>query len=127
MSATSALDAAMRQAGVLVGEVGKRQALVPLDSPSQAAHADGGSGVDCDMSSGWCPVCWPNVYAEGHAKHRGDLVVLPGPTLADGVAHLTAAGSECIATAPGYADMDPEWVHGSFWCALHDGADGRAS
>ncbi|WP_436699924.1 hypothetical protein [Nocardioides sp. BYT-33-1] len=145
MSVTSALDAAMHRFGVLVGEVPVGMApedgaarlsmsLLPgfgiSGNPGQV-RAFNAHAVYARFAREVVAEAGPAVLAEiVHTVERSAALtrgVLPGPTLADGLAHLTAAGPECIATAPGYADMDPEWVHGSFWCALHDGGDGRAS
>lgn len=38
---------------------------------SQANHADGGRGFDCDTLDN-CPACWPSLYAVEFAKHRAD-------------------------------------------------------
>lgn len=76
--------------------VGKHQALVPLDSPTRARCI----GPDCGEAEQICPRHWSRAYARVEAKHRHDTeLVLPGPTLTEGVNALREAVAAQIARA----------------------------
>ena len=49
-----------------------------------------------------------------------DLHTFPGPTLTTGLPYLSLLPADCIAEDPAYADVDPAFVHSTFWCPRHD-------
>ncbi|KAB2808346.1 hypothetical protein F9L07_22790 [Pimelobacter simplex] len=67
--------------------VGKRQALIPLDSPSRAKCI----GLDCQRDEAACPRHEARAYRVD-AKHyrEPDVIVVSAPTLAEGLDRLRA-------------------------------------
>jgi len=65
--------------------VGKRQALIPLDSPTRARCI----GLDCQMDDAVCPRHESRAYGLD-AKHRREteIIVVSAPTLAEGLERL---------------------------------------
>lgn len=67
--------------------VGKRQALIPLDSPSRAKCI----GLDCQVDDAVCPRHESYAYGlDAKHRHETDVLVVSGATLAEGFARLRA-------------------------------------